>query len=297
MKNYILLFLLLLSSCALLQEQKPQPQNYSPQINTTVVVNETQTNQTNVTLPPPEPILLPVKDGLAVYVLDTHKKGTTIITLSGKSVLINSQGGADGLRILKILKNLGVNQLNYFIITNDEDDNIEGVTPILLRMIPYEVIHSGIPSPKLAYKEYVSLYPNITIVPYDILFGFQEAIVSLIVPYDDKLGITGDNSIVVKIRYGDVKFLFTTDCKVDCESRISNVASNILISNGGCDSLSYSFLQQINPELVVFAGNTSCQETLDRVKSLAIPYLVTANDGDVIITSDGIKYEYKNLKS
>ncbi|MEK6884794.1 MAG: hypothetical protein AABY22_34500 [Nanoarchaeota archaeon] len=296
-KILLILSILILSSCALLQENKPQPQNYSPQINQTIVLF-TAINQTNSTPPPPpEPVLLPVKEGLAVYVLDTHKKGTIIATLSGKSLLINSQGGSDGLRVLKTLKNLGVNQLTYFIITNDEDDNIDGVTPILLRMIPYKVIHSGIPSPKSAYNEYVKIYPNITIVPYDTLFGFQEAIVNLIVPYDDKSGITGDNSIIVKLTYGDVKFLFATDCKVDCESRISDVISDILISNGGCDSLSYSLLQQVNPEFVVFAGNIPCQETLDRVKSLDIKYLITINDGDAVITSDGIKYEYKNLKS
>lgn len=286
----------LITSCSLLQENKPQPQNYSSQTNTTIVINETQTNQTNLTPPPPEPVLLPVKEGMAVYVLDTQNRGSSIIILNGKLMLVNSQGGSDGLRILKVVKNLGFNKLDYFIITNDEDSNIDGVIPILLRMKPIEVIHSGIPSPKSQYKEYTTLYPNITIVPYDTLFGFQEAIVNLITPYDDKLGLTGDNSIVVKVTYGNFKSLFVTDCRVDCESRISDVSANVIVSNGGCDSLSYSFLQQVNPELVVFSGQKTCKETLDRVKSLDLKYLTTANDGDIIITSDGSKYEFRSLK-
>ena len=289
--------IIFLSSCIL--QEKPIPQNYSSTNQTTFVENTTQVNETlNTTIAePPKPVLLPVEEGMAVYILDTETKGTTIITLNNKSMLINSQGGADGLRIIKTLKNLFVERLSYFIITNGEEGNIVGVTPILLRENPENVIHSGIPSLSPSYGLYNSIRKNITIVPRDELFVLDEAIIKLLVPYDDGQAITNDSSILIKLSYGNTNILSATDCAVDCESRIKeDIRSDIIISNGGCDSLSFVFLLNSKPKLVVFSG-TPCEETLNRVTSLDIPLLRTDNDGDVVITSDGKKYEYKSLKA
>jgi len=294
---FVGIFLLLLVSCTLLDTNPPPPQNYSSttqtQLNTT---NETQVNQTNITIvQPKEPVLLPIKDKLAVYVIDTTKKGSTIITLNNHSIVINIQGQADGLRILKIIQNLGIKQIDYLIATNGDEDNIAGIPPILLRMPPKFLVHSGIPSSSPSYQIYNSLFQNITIASHDNIYGFEETFFNLIVPYDDKIPLTDDNSVIVKMNYGNTQVLITTDCAVDCESRVDNLKANILISNGGCNSLSYNFLQKVLPELIIISGHP-CEETKSRIESLAIPILTTKNDGDVTITSDGISYEYKSLK-
>ena len=286
--------LFILTSCTLLDTTPPPPQNHSSEIQTPVIANETSTNTTNETIIK-VPVLLPVKDKLAVYVIDTAKKGSTIITLNNHSIIINAQGQADGLRILKIVQNLGIKQIDYLIATNGEEDNIAGIPPILLRMPPKFLMHSGIPSSSPSYPIYNSLFKNITIVPHDNIYGFQESFFNIIVPYDDGIPLTEDNSMIVKMNYGNAQILITTDCAVDCESRIGNIKANVLISNGGCNSLSYSFLQKVLPELIIVSGKP-CDETKNRIESLAIPFLTTENNGDVTITSDGVTYEYKSLK-
>ncbi|MBI4010475.1 MAG: hypothetical protein HY361_04810 [Candidatus Aenigmarchaeota archaeon] len=296
-KNTIILLIgILLASCTL-QDANPQtPQNYSSEITTQLnTTNETEIQNETIILPPPEPVLLPVKDKLAIYIIDTSKKGSTIITLNNHSIIINAQGQADGLRILKIIQNIGIRKIDYLIATNGEENNIAGIPPILLRIPPKNFIHSGIPSSAPSYSIYNSLFKNITLISHDAILGFEESFVNLIVPYDDGIALTDDNSIVVKINYGNTQALITTDCAVDCESRIDNIKANLLISNGGCDSLSYLFLQKVLPELIVFSGKP-CEETQERVTSLNIPFLMTERDGDITITSDGIKYEYKSLK-
>lgn len=295
-RTLLLLFLLFLVSCQDLRPNTPQPQNYSAEVSTQLnTTNETQINQTNETIVPPKPVLLPVQDKLAVYIIDTSKKGSTIITLNNHSIIINTQGQADGLRILKIIQNLGIKQIDYLIATNGHEDNIAGIPPLILRMPPIKLMHSGIPSSSPSYPIYNSLFKNITLVSHDTIIGFQESFINLIVPYDDGISLTDDNSIVVKLNYGNAQVLITTDCAVDCESRINNIKANILISNGGCNSLSYLFLQKVLPELVVVSGKP-CEETQKRIESLNIPLLTTEKDGDITITSNGISYEYKNLK-
>lgn len=291
------IFLLLLSSCALMQDNPQPPQNYSPTINQTL--NSTPPlNETNITVTPPSPtpVLLPINDKLALYILDVTEKGSTIITLNNHSILVNAQGGSDGLKILKTIKNLGISRFDYLIATNEEEHNINGFPQIILRTKPLNLIHSGIPSRSTTYLLYTQLYKNITILPKDDMFVMEDLIVKLIVPYDDGFSMTNDSSIIVKLIYGSNSFLLMTDCGVDCESRIDDIKSQVIVSNGRCDSLLLTTLQDIEPEFVVFSGQP-CQDSLDRVKNLDLPYLITNINGDVVISSDSVNIEYKSLKS
>lgn len=293
--------LLLLTSC---QDYLQIPSNYTPETNHTInatIDTTNQTNTTNITIaepPKPEPILIPVEDKLAVYVLDTSEKGTSIITINDNSMLINSQSGSDGLRIIKILKNLNINRINKLIVTNDENGNIEGVPAILLRFDVDMLYHSGIPSSSTFYSDYKKLAKNITDISHDKLIAFDEAFISFAVPYDDGIPLSDDNSVLTRLSYGDTTILFATDCRTDCESRAVKgvtLKSNILVSNGHCDSLSYSFLKEVSPKMVIFS-NEPCKETFDRVFNSDISYKKTNADGDILITSDGKEYEVRSLK-
>ena len=124
--------ILILAACAPLQDNFPVPKESSPTTEQPVQpVNDTA-NVTNIP-PPPKEILLPA-DGLGVYLLDADSKGTSIITLNGKSLLINPN--QDTIRTLKIVKNLGIANLDYLILTNSDDNNIAGAAPIILRAKP-----------------------------------------------------------------------------------------------------------------------------------------------------------------
>ena len=287
--------LLLIAGCVPLQDTATTPKNHSPESSTPVEpVDVNSTNSTPVAEPPKD-ILLPV-DNLGIYVLDLDKKGSMIFTLNGKSILVNAN--PDTIRTLKVIKNLGIISLDYLILTNSHDDNIAGAAPIILREKPNEIIHSGIPSNGIYYKQYNNLfYPkNATIVPLDKTFLFDDALISLIVPYDDGQPLTDDSSIVVKASYGNFNVLFTGDCSIDCESRIADIFTTVIVSNGDCGSLSYAFLKVSSPEYIIFTAEP-CKETLDRVAALAIPILTTATDGDVRITSDGITYNVEYSKT
>lgn len=285
--------LLMLTSCAL-QDNVNVPQNYSPTVETNVTQNATI--NTTVSPPPVDNILLPLIDGIGIYILDNIDGNSAIVTLNGKSMLINAPPLSDGLRTLRTINNLGIKQLDYLILQNNHDKNIGGASSIILRKNPIEVIHTGIPSSTMYYQQYNSLDKNYTVVPKDKVISFDEAIVSLIVPYDDEFEMTSDSEIVVKVEYGGFSTLFMGDCGSDCESRIGDLFADVIVSSGGCGSLSLSFLQIAAPDMIVFISSP-CSETSERVKSLNILTLYTVNDGDIVLTSNGDGYQYSNLKT
>ena len=291
-KFSILVFLFLISGCAL-QDHNPIPSNTSS--TNTVQVNATETigNNTNqTTMETVKTILLPA-DNLAIYILHTEKKGSYIVNHNNNSMLINAQGSSDILRLIKLIHNIGIDRLDYFILTNSNEENIEGAPSIILREKPFNLIHSGIPSTSQIYLQYNLIYPNSTVMPRDNIMLFGDSTLNFIVPYDDGFPLNiKDDSFLVKLNYGGFSTLFATDCEIDCESRIrdANLQSTILVSNGLCNSLSTTFLAQVSPEIVVFSGKNICEETLNRVQSAEINVLKTS-DNDIVIVSDGIEYE------
>jgi len=285
--------LLLVSGC-ILQDTPPIPTNYSSQIIEVAVVNET--NHTNITKLPPidSKTIIVSSDNLVIYILDMEKSGSYILTLHNHSMLINAQGDKDALTTIKALNNIGIQDLDYLILTNNREENIAGAPSIILREKPISLIQNGISSGSYTYKQYNEFFPNATILPFDKLIFFDDANVNLFVPYDDGLPLTDDNSFLVKINYGSINLLFATDCQYDCESRVKNknINSKILISNGACDSLSLAFLLKVSPELVIFSGSNVCQTAYDRVANLGISLLSTKNNGDIIIAINSSDYDY-----
>lgn len=277
-----------ISGC--LQDDVPVPKPYEPEVE----VNVTPTNQTNETIEEQKQVIAPSED-LAIYILETQDLGSYVITQDNKSMLINAQGGLDTLTTIKTISNIGITRLDYFVLTNSYDQNIAGAPAILLREKPFNLIHSGIPSPSLVYKQYTEFFPNATILPSDRAILLGDALVSFLVPYDDGQPLSGDDSFLVKVDYGNFNVLFATDCEIDCESRVKDkqIASKIIVSNGRCDSLSLSFLLEVFPEVVVFSGDNVCKETYDRVYNLGITILETQQKGDIMIHSNGDTYNYE----
>src|SRR3990167_1791349 len=145
MIKYLLaiLFILLISGCAT-QDVINLPDNTSSTQST--AVNSTPINTTvEFVPPPPSNILLPTSK-LGIYIMDNSNGNSFISTLNGHSILVNAPSGADGLRNLRTVKNLGISNLDYFVLTNSLEKNIGSASSILLRAKPKEVIHSGIKS-------------------------------------------------------------------------------------------------------------------------------------------------------
>jgi competence protein ComEC len=115
---------------------------------------------------------------------------------------------------------------------------------------------------------------------------------------------SNDGSIVGKLVYGNNSFMLTGDATLYTENQIEwnkdNISSNILKlgHHGSRTSSSILWLEKVKPEVaIVSAGKNNKyghphQEVLDRLSSLHIPFLNTAEKGNIVFTSDGMKLIY-----
>lgn len=114
---------------------------------------------------------------------------------------------------------------------------------------------------------------------------------------------SNDGSIVAKLIYGDNSFMFTGDATIYTENLIEWNEKEITLHSdvlklghhGSRTSSNILWLEKVSPEVAIISAGKNNRyghphkELLDRLSNLQIPYLSTAEKGNIIFKSDGVK--------
>jgi competence protein ComEC len=116
----------------------------------------------------------------------------------------------------------------------------------------------------------------------------------------DRWRNANNNSLVVKVSYGDASFLFPGDVMAPAESELvgfagSRLASRVLIAphHGSRSSSTRQFLKQVDPEVIVVSCGRNSRfnfphpEILKRYKDLGVSLFRTDLNGAVRLSTDG----------
>lgn len=117
---------------------------------------------------------------------------------------------------------------------------------------------------------------------------------------------SNDGSIVGKLVYGESSFMFTGDAGLYVENLIGWNENNTILDSdvlklghhGSRTSSSILWLEKVSPEVAVISVNKNNKyghphkEILERLSNLKIPFLSTADSGNIIFKSDGVNLVY-----
>ena len=116
---------------------------------------------------------------------------------------------------------------------------------------------------------------------------------------------TNDNSLVLRLTYGDKSFLFTGDMEREAENDLLDsgvkLSSDVLKvgHHGSSTSTSYRFLYEVSPEIAVIScGEDNSyghphEEVLSRLSDADVTVYRTDLDGSVVLFCDGMKVTKK----
>jgi len=109
-----------------------------------------------------------------------------------------------------------------------------------------------------------------------------------------------NNSLVLKIKYGQTTFLFPGDLEKEGEAALvdlqgQNLRSDVLLAShhGGRDSLTTAFLEMVRPKYVVISSgqynrfSLPSGEALERAEKIGAEIFRTDRDGAVTFETDG----------
>lgn len=246
----------------------------------------------------------------AVYYLDVGQSDCTIITCDDEVMLIDSGTSNQGYNIRTSLFTLGIEEIDYMVITHQHDDHMGAAAELLSH---YSV--SNIMMPKIADVSSVNMlsYDNLleAISENDVnpipvsggeSFTLGSALVEVLSPIkqDDNLN---NMSVVLKVTYGETSFLFLGDSEKEIEKQLlrsgESLSADVLKvgHHGSATSSHESFLEAVNPTYAVIScGDLNSfghphSDVINRLLDYDIVPYITSFNGNIIAASDG-----KNVK-
>ena len=242
-------------------------------------------------------------DQLIVHYLDIGQADCILIQEpKGKTVLIDGGNESDSKYIQSYLFNLGIRKIDVLIATHPHEDHIGSMDDIV-----YTFEIGKIYAPAVTYKSnsYLDLIESITQKGYEITytragdhFRLGDANFQILSPGKRKYDNVNNYSLVTKLTFGDVSFLFMADAEGTVLNEILDsgyaLKSDVIKigHHGDFVSTSLDFLKEVDPSIAVISVRNDSYyfphlATLSNLYLHHIDTYLTAGNGTVVITTDG----------
>lgn len=247
---------------------------------------------------------------LAVHVLDVgHGDAIVILTPGGRCVLIDAGGSRrGGGAVLSLLKEKGIRRLDTVVMSHADSDHIGGMPAVFAGGIEIgEFLDPGYPHTTALYRRVLEAVQAMPGTRYrtpragEVLDWGRELRVRVLAPGDDPRG-TNDSSIVIRLTYGRVSFLFTGDAGRRSEREMARrfgtgLRAQVLKAghHGSKSSSTGPFLKLVKPEVAIVSARGAgpddpYRETTARLRAAGARIYQTGRYGMVTVYSDGAGY-------
>ena len=255
----------------------------------------------------------PSGQNLTIHFLDVGQGDSILIEYDDKDMLIDAGESDQGKIVTDYLQDQGISTLDYVVATHPHSDHIGGMNDILNNFQVEHFIDSGFPHTSKTYENMLTTIDQKNI-PFEVsqagqAIEFDPAVdIEVLNPgttYSDDLN---ENSVVLKVSYGEVSFLLMGDAGLESEENIMGAGYDVdsdILKVGHHASRSASgatFISAVSPEISIIevgAGNSYGHphyETLQRLQRASTVYR-TDLDGTIIVTTDGSTYTVTTQKT
>jgi competence protein ComEC len=210
-------------------------------------------------------------------------------------------------------------KVDYLALSHPGTDHYKGLTFIARHFGPREFWHNGMKSKAATYEELLNVIRDKGITMVKVEDGFIRSIkgawVEAIHPAEGwfpggerKKGWANNNSLVLKIVFGDHNLLFTGDIEKEAESRLlrdgKKLGAQVLKvpHHGSKTSSTYHFVKEVSPQYAVFSlgykniFHFPSKRVVSRYEELGCQILRTNLDGAITVTSDGKELRVKTYR-
>ncbi len=243
---------------------------------------------------------------LEVHFIDIGQGDATLIVYDDLHILIDGGNNGSETKLLDYLQKVGVDDLEILVATHPDADHIGGLAEVMANYRVNLIIDSGEAHSSQTYKAYNEAVKAqqeqgaIYLEDDDLTFELSNQITFEIIETGDDNGDRNNNSVVAKLSYNEIDFLFTGDMESKTEEKIlaRDLEAEILKSghHGSKTSSSMEFLNKVQPEVVIISAglNNSYghphRALLDRIQRYTAEVYVTYQKGNIVVTTNGSDY-------
>lgn len=242
---------------------------------------------------------------LYVHFIDLGDGDATYIDFWKHNVLVDCGGEEDRKRVVEYLDQQGIVFIDLLIVTHPHDDSVGGCAYVMKNFRVKEVWEGPAIISTRGYTNFVkerNRVGNYRIVEPgyrrqldDLLIEVKSAKRPALGQYTD----INDNSVVLRLSFGNVKILLAADCQNECEENIEeDIGADVLrVSYQGSNlGTTDKFLDRVNPKTAIISvgDNNPHQnprkEVLSRLFERNIEVYRTNTDGNIVLQANSEGY-------
>lgn len=239
---------------------------------------------------------------LSVHFIDVGQGDSILIDFGPIEVLID--GGDRSSNLIQELAGHIEGDLEVMIATHPHSDHIGGLIGVLDAFKVDEVWTNGETYDSTTYREFSSKASaegaSLKVAKRGDTIIAGTLNLSVLGPDSLGMGDTNENSIVVRLVFGNISFLFTGDAGISSETSMITadllLKSNILKvgHHGSYSASSVGFLNVVKPEIAVYMAGLNNnyghphQVTIEKLQTIRAIIYGTSVNGSIIISTDGI---------
>nr|WP_242873118.1 ComEC/Rec2 family competence protein [Clostridium magnum] len=243
---------------------------------------------------------------MKVNYIDVGQGDSILVQVNGKNLLIDAGPNSSTDKLISYLNKQNIKKLDFVVATHPHEDHIGAMDTIINK---YNIGEFYAPKKTTTTKTFESMVNALK--SKNIKINAATAGVSLDLGKNVKCEMIAPNapnyedlnnySAVIKITYGNSKFLFMGDAESLSEKEILNknhdISSDVLKlgHHGSSSSSSKAFLDKVSPKIAIISCGKNNdyghphKETSTEMKKRNIQVYRTDIDGSIVLISDGKK--------
>ena len=242
---------------------------------------------------------------MCVHFLDVGKADCIYIKCENKNILIDAADKDVSNSVVEYLCRQNINKLDLVAVTHPHRDHIGQMEDVvnnfkidnfIMSEIPLEIIPTSI-----TYKKMLESIKNknlkIKLVHAGEKFTLGNMKINILSPYKQYDNLN-NNSVVMRLEYGNESFVFTGDAEKEAENDIIKNGFNLNASvlkvghHGSNTSTTKNFLEKVNPKVSIISvgkdkNKLPKENIIKRIKKSGSEIYRTDIYGTVILRTNG----------
>lgn len=249
--------------------------------------------------------------GNKVHFIDVGQGDSILVESGGEYMLVDAGEENRGDDVVDFINSLGINCLKYAVATHPHSDHIGGMDDVINNIDVQNLIMPDAVTTTRCFENMLDAVENKNVNVIEAIAGnsfelgnFNCTIVGPINESEDM----NNNSVVIKLTYGEDKILLTGDCskaeEIDIVNSGADISADLLKAghHGSSTSSAEEFIKSVNPgAAVISCGRDNDyghphKETMDTFNKYNIEVYRTDTMGTIVAdcSGNGIRIEYGN---
>ena len=255
-----------------------------------------------------------ISEDLQVHFLDVGKADFIYIKFKNHNIIIDAADKEPNNIVIEYLKKQDVSKIDLAVVSHAHRDHIGQMAEVIRncsveKFIMSEIPENLIPTGKTYEKMLRALKEkevDSKIAKAGENFEIEDLKIEVLGPVKEGKNLN-DTSLVLKMTYKNLSFLFTGDAEKTEESDIINAGYDLKADvlkvghHGSRTSSSENFLKKVSPKFAIISvgpdkNNLPKEEILERIKKYCKNIHRTDLNGNIIISTNGKNIKVKDEK-